>query len=179
MTKRKIYLLLTRFPDSGSKVIRAMTGCHYPHASIGLSEDPNTFYSFVTKGFIVEKIARYVKPGREPFPCQLYELEVSKKVYDKIKRIVERFIRFKDKLHYSRLGLALSLLRIPYRRNRRGFFCTQFVAEVLQIGGAARLKKKSNRYFSDDLKMLPGMKLNYQGDMKTMLSLIRLNPSLT
>lgn len=58
MKNKKIYILFTRFPDNGSKVIEALTGCYYPHASIGLEEDWNTFYSFVTKGFIVEKITR-------------------------------------------------------------------------------------------------------------------------
>lgn len=38
MKTRKIYILLTRFPDNGSKAIEALTGCYYPHASIGLEK---------------------------------------------------------------------------------------------------------------------------------------------
>lgn len=178
MTKRKIYLLLTRFPDGGSKVLQALTGCRYPHASIGLEEDLNTFYSFVTKGFIVEKITRYVKPDRTPFPCQLYELDVSEDVYERIKEALEYFVEFKGIFHYTKLGLILSMLHIPYKRNRLGFFCTQFVAEILKRSGAVNLKKNSNRYFSEDLKQLPGMKLNYQGNLKTMIEHFGLKPSL-
>ena len=63
MPKRKIYLLLIRFPDTGSKLIHALTGFGYTHASVGLDEDLNTFYSFVVKGFIVEDISRYNKPS--------------------------------------------------------------------------------------------------------------------
>ena len=169
MLKRKVYLLLTRFPDNASKAIAILTGYYYPHASIGLDEDINIFYSFVTKGFIVENIAQYVKPGRPPFPCELYELEVSEKVYCQIKEVLEYFVEFRGVVHYTRLGLVLSLLHIPYRHNHFGYFCTQFVADVLQYGGATELKKKSNQYFSNDLKQLPGMKLNFQGDMKTMI----------
>ena len=91
-TKKKVYVLLTRFPDTGSKWIQALTGFFYTHASIGLQEDMNTFYSFVTKGFIVEDISRYNKPDRDPFPCQLYELEVSEKVYESVKRIIQYYI---------------------------------------------------------------------------------------
>lgn len=178
MIKRKIYLLLTKFPDNGSKAISALTGCRYPHASIGLEENMNTFYSFVTKGFIVEEVTRYVKPDREPFPCQLYELEVSEQVYLRIKEVVGYFVEFKGIVHYTRLGVALSLFHIPYKRNRFGYFCTQFVADVLQYGGAAKLKKKSNRYFSDDLKRLPGMKLNFQGNLKTMINHLGITPNL-
>lgn len=63
-----ILILLTRFPNAGSKVIETLTGSCYIHASIGPEEDMNTFYSFVCKGFIAGKITRYVRPNRVPFP---------------------------------------------------------------------------------------------------------------
>lgn len=53
--KKKIYILLTRFPDNDSKTIEFLTNSFYTHASIGLEDDLNTFYSFVTKGFMIEK----------------------------------------------------------------------------------------------------------------------------
>lgn len=177
--KRKIFILLTRFPDRGTRTIGRLTGNYYPHASIGLEEDMNTFYSIVTKGFIEEKLTRYDKPGRDPFPCQLYELEVSEKVYDKVKSIIEHFREFRELVRYSKMGLAMSLLRIPYKRNRFHFFCSHFVAQVLENSGAAKLRKKSHRCFSDDLKRLPGMRLNFQGNMRTMIKCFKLSPSLT
>lgn len=177
MKLKKIYILLTRFPDNGSKVIEALTGCYYPHTSIGLEEDLNTFYSFVTKGFIVEKITRYVKPGREPYPCQLYELNVSENTYFRIKEILEYFVEFKETLYYTKWGLVLSMLGIPYKRDRFGFFCSQFVAEVLHHSRAVKLKKRSTRYFSKDLIRLPGMKLNYQGNLETMIEHLKLTPA--
>ena len=178
MKNRKIYLLLTRFPDNGSKVFELLTGFHYPHASIGLEDDLNTFYSFVTKGFIVEKITQYVKPDRAPFPCQLYELNVSEEAYCRIKRILEYFIEFRELLHYSRFAVTMSLLRIPYKRDRFGFFCSQFVAHVLQHSGEVKLKKKSNRYLSCDLRKLSGVKLNYQGNLKTMIDHFGITPGI-
>lgn len=170
MKNRKILILLTRFPDKGSKVIAAITGCHYPHASIGLDEDPNTFYSFVTKGFIIESVVRYIRPNIAPYPCQLYELAVSEKVYCSVQKLLQSFIRCKDRLRYTKLGLILSLLHIPHKQEGFGYFCTQFVAHVLQSSGAAKLKKSSTRYFAGDLIKLPGMKLCYQGNLQTMLA---------
>lgn len=178
MAKRKIYLLLTRFPDNGTKAIQALSGGYYPHASIGLEEDMNTFYSFVTKGFIVEKITRYVKPDKESFPCQLYELEVSEKVYDRMKQVLNGFVELKGLMHYTKLGLILSLFHIPYKRSHFGYFCTQFVAETLSYSGAAELEKESNCYFSEDLKRLPGMKLHFQGNLQTMIKRYGLTSSL-
>lgn len=176
MSQRKIYILLTRFSDHGTKAIEVLTGCYYPHTSIGLDEDLNTFYSFVTKGFRVEKITRYVRPDREPYPCELYEFKVSEKVYGSIKEVLNYYVEFRSLLRYSKVGLVLSLLRIPYKRDRFSCFCSQFVAEVLQHSGAITLKKKSTRYFSEDLKKLPGMKLCFRGTMETMIEYCRIMP---
>ncbi|MBQ4100583.1 MAG: hypothetical protein IJC83_03455 [Oscillospiraceae bacterium] len=175
MEKRKIYILLTKLPGKRSSVIRFATRSYYAHASIGLEEDTDTFYSFVIKkGFIVEKLTRYIKPDRAPFPCQLYELEVTEDVYMKVKSIIRHYIEIKDRLHYSKLGLFLSILHIPYKRNQLGFFCTQFVAEVLKSAGAVMLTHKPSHYFSKHLKLLPGMKLNYQGNLKTLIEHFKL-----
>lgn len=92
MKKRKVFILLTRLPGTVSGAIHLCTGFYYTHASIGFEEDMNTFYSFVIKGFIVEKISRYVRPDREPFPCQLYELDVSETIYENMKETVQNFM---------------------------------------------------------------------------------------
>lgn len=167
--KRKIYLLLTKFPDAGTKFIKAVTGLEYPHASIGLDEDMNTFYSFVYKGFIVEKINRYVKPGKEDIPCKLYEMNVSEETYLKIKKTLEYFIEFKEFFYYSITSLVLSILRLPYKRSRFGFFCSQFVAYILQKSKANNEIKCVNHYFSNNLSRVSGMHLKYKGNLKSMM----------
>ena len=148
---RSIYILLTRFPDHGSKVISLLTRCFYTHASIGLEEDLNTFYSFVTKGFLVEKITKYIRPDREPYPCQLYEMKVSEKTYN------------------AELGVAFGLLHIPFVRKYR-YFCSQFVAEILEKANAVHLPKLSALCFPRDLAKLPGKVLVFQGNLQTFLN---------
>ncbi|MBQ8625339.1 MAG: hypothetical protein IJ419_04100 [Agathobacter sp.] len=173
--KRKVYVLLTRFPDNGAKVIQALTGSFYSHASIGLEEDMNTFYSFVVKGFIVEDITRYIKPDREPFPCQLYELEVSEKVYRAVKRIIQFYVRRKQELSYTKLGVVLSLLRIPFKRKNK-YICSQFVAEVLKRAKAAKLKKFTVLYLPGDFKKLSEMKLVFEGNLQSFITHFRIQP---
>lgn len=167
-SKRKIYIMLSRFPDNGSKAIEAMTGFYYTHASIGLEEDMNTFYSFVVKGFIVEKITRYVRADRAPLPCQLYEMEVPEWVYRRMKRVLETYVQNSVALRYSKLGVALCLFGIPYKR-RFSYFCSQFVADVLAESHAVDLKKSSALYLPGDIRNLPGMRLQYQGNMRGMM----------
>ena len=167
--KRKVYLLLTKFPDTGTKIIKALTGLEYPHTSIGLDEDMNTFYSFVYKGFIVEKINRYAKPGRENIPCKLYEMNVSEETYLKIKQALEYFVEFRDYFYYSKTSLVLSILGLPYKRSRFGFFCSQFVAHILQKSMENKEIKCVNRCFSNDLSSISGMHLKYQGTLRSMM----------
>jgi len=165
---RKLYILLTRFPGKTAIAIHAMTGCYYTHASIGLEEDVNTFYSVVGKGLIVEKIARYVRPDRSPFPCQLYELEVTEKVYRTVKKLLEVCVENKDRYQYSKLGVVLCLLRIPFKRKYH-YFCSQFVAEILMIAQAAQLHKDCTLYYPGDFRKMPGMHLHFQGDLRGLM----------
>lgn len=165
---RKVYVLLTRFSDNRSKAIGFFSGFYYTHAAIGLEEDLDTFYSFVNKGFIVEKISKYIKSNREPFPCQLYELKVTETVYNSIKKILNDFVLNKGLYRYAKLGLIFGLFHIPIKQKYR-YFCSQFVAEVLQKSNAVELKKNSAICFPRDLQKLSELRLNFQGNLKSML----------
>lgn len=166
---KKIFILFTRFPDNGSKVIEAMTGSFYSHTSIGLEEDMNTFYSFVVKGFIVEKITRYIKPDRAPMPCQLYEIEVTEQVYERVKVFLSEFVKEQKEKFYSKIGLVFCLLRIPFKQ-KNGYFCTQFVAEVLKRTEAAKVEKYTVLCLPKDLQSLAEMKLVFEGNLQSFIA---------
>ena len=168
METNKITILLIRYPDPMATFMTRWTRFRYTHATIGLGEDLNTFYSFVHKGFIIEKVTRYLKPGRDPFPCALYEIAVPPSIYRHIKKLLHSYAARKQQLRYSKLGLVLSLmLRIPYKR-RDHYFCSQFVAEVLQRGHAANLPRKSMLYFPKDFSKLKETTLVFTGNLQTM-----------
>lgn len=173
---KKIYILLTRFPDRGSRALEFFTRYHYCHAAIGLEEDLNHFYSFKRKGFMVEEITRYLRPDRKPFACQLYMLEVPDHTYDRIKALITGFTARKAQMHYSNLGLVLSVMRIPFKR-RHHYFCSQFVAEVLKHSHAAKLKKSTTLYLPGDLRKLSGVRLIFHGNLLGMVQRFRLSAS--
>ena len=129
----------------------------------------NTFYSFVTKGFLVEKITKYVRPDREPYPCQLYEMKVSEKTYNAVKNLINGFVTKKEMYHYAKLGVAFGLLHIPFVRKYR-YFCSQFVAEILEKANAVHLPKLSALCFPRDLAKLPGKVLAFQGNLQAFLN---------
>ena len=167
MSTRKIYILLTKFGDIRGRILSAMSGSYYTHVSLGLEEDPGTFYSFVLKGFRIEKLSRYLKPGREPFPVKLYEIEVAQKTYEKIKEKIDYFVAYRSRMHYTTVGLILSLLRIPYQR-KFTYFCSQFVAHILQQAGIVPAHHKPALYLPQDLSDVPGTTLLFSGNMQTL-----------
>ena len=173
LSTRKIYILLTKFYGSGSRALTLFSGNYYTHASIGLDEDMNTFYSFVVKGFMIEKITRYLKPGREPFPVKLYEISVPEDVYYRIKHKIDFFVAYKSRMHYTMLGVILSVLCIPYQR-KYTYFCSQFVAEVLKSVDIVPSHKNSALYLPGDLSTVPGVRLLFVGDMEALVYQFRL-----
>ena len=162
---RRITILLTQYPTAMASTLQWLTDFPYTHTSIGLGEDMNTFYSFVKKGFIVEKVTRYNKPGREPFPCALYEIPVPEQVYQTIKAVLESFVQRKDQFQYTHRSMLLSLLLyIPYQMEDR-YFCSHFVAEVLQRCRVIREDKASVLYLPKDFPKLPGARMVFRGDL--------------
>ena len=165
MENRKILILLTQFPGRSAKALRWWTGCPYTHVSIGLDENMNTFYSFLMKGFIVEDIARYNRPGRRPFRCELYAIDVSEETYQEVKDHLKTYVQNQESLHYTKIGLALSLAGIPWR-SKNGYICSYFVAEVLHRCTQIRLKRHSTLCMPKDFSHSRDMKMVFRGDLQ-------------
>ena len=160
----KLYILLTRMPDWGSRMLSVCSHSFYTHASVGLGEDLSTFYSMCLHGFRVEDIHRYNRSPKGPFPCALYELNVSEETYHKVKNTLNRISAGDQKPKYTRFGVFLGLLGIAHRF--RGYrYCSQFVSEILEKCHAARLEKDSSLYLPQDLAHLRGMRLVFRGKL--------------
>ena len=104
----------------------------------------------------------------DPFPCRLYEMEVSESVYQTVKKLLEESVEKKNTYQYSKLGVVLCLLRIPFRRKYH-YFCSQFVAEILRDAEVTKLKKHVTLYHPGDFGKMPGMQLHFQGNLRGML----------
>ncbi|MDD3509613.1 MAG: hypothetical protein PHY27_14595, partial [Parabacteroides sp.] len=56
----------------------------------------------------------------------------------------------REELSYSRVGVVLCLLQIPLKIRDR-YFCSQFVAEMLQQTKSVRLEKRASLYLPNQL----------------------------
>ena len=165
MSERKIFILLTRFPSVSSRVIETFSGGYYTHASIGLEEDPHTYYSFNFRGFVVERTERFARLKGEGYHCEMYELPVSEKSYQAVRRVLHYYQEHPERYRYSRFGVVMCLIGIPYRR-KNNYFCSQFVAEALRDACAVRLQKSSTLYRPCDFRRLPGVRFRLVGDLR-------------
>jgi len=144
MTERTVYILLTRSGTWFSRLIHLATQDNYTHASIGLDSPDGPFYSFARKyrylalpaGLVEEKIT----VCHREVPCCLYELKVSEDTYFRLRRKLRSMYAQRGEYHYSVLGVLACWFNLPLRR-RHHYFCSQFVAGLLEDCGAVELPK--------------------------------------
>lgn len=140
-----VNILLTKYLDMGSNLLYFMSDYGYTHASIGLEGDAH-FYSFNYKGFCIETALKHKNRGVTRSRC--YQVEVSDQAYAWIQLMIQRFQDCRGYFKYTRLGVLCCAIRLPFRRKNH-YFCSQFVAEALQLSGALRLKKPAYSYLPD------------------------------
>lgn len=146
---KTITILLTRYKDFFGRVLCDIGGDAYSHASISIDENEEIFYSFNKKGFVVEKPKKYMPKKRMPDSACI-RLKVPEEVYFKIQQEIQFFLERKEKYSYSLFGTLLCFLHIPHKFHDK-YFCSQFVAELLEKAGAVELRKEVSLYLPSQL----------------------------
>lgn len=145
---RQISILLTKYADGISTLVYHICGRGFTHSSIALEEDPDTYYSFNYRGFAVETIEKHRRRGVKNSRC--IHLQVSDEAYQAIRRQIRGVLQNRSAYHYTRLGVFCCILHIPFRW-RRHYFCSQFVAELLEESGAVPLERAPCLYLLNQL----------------------------
>ena len=169
---KTIYILLTRSGTLLSKLVYAVTGASYTHASMAFDEELNCLYSSTRKNgytmFPAGPSKEFLNKGvfrlRGDAPCALYALEVSDEAYVRARRRAEHMMARGELYRFNTLGLILCALHIRWQR-RRHYFCSQFVSEVLQKSGALELPKPSTLMHPSDYAELPELRCLYRGTL--------------
>lgn len=146
-----IYLVLTATGTLFSRCIGLYTKARYNHISLCLDSDINEFYSFGRKirwfpligGFVVEHIDSGVFKAFGKTTCVIYRLDICDEKYEVLKQSVDMFISNRKKYGYNLLGLLGVMLNMPLKRKNK-YFCTQFVAAMLQKCGIHDFEKDSS-----------------------------------
>lgn len=145
---KTIAIVLTKYPDTFSNLLYLMNGGGYTHVSLSLDDAAETMYSFNFKGFCIESVEKHRRHGVAKSLC--YCLQVSDAVYEKLSEYVQEFIDNREDYRYTRMGVILCFLRIPFKWKDH-YFCSQFVAEALSRTGAIKLRMRPSLYLPNHL----------------------------
>ena len=160
---KTIFILLTEHKDRVAKLYRFITGGTYNHVSIGT--EGKKFFSFITKGFRVEKPWLFAQFKKKEELCAVYKLNVTEESYNAVKTRIDEFWADKKKYRYSFIGALLCMLRIPHRFKKQ-YFCSRFVAEILSESGALELKKSPSLYQPNDFTKESQFSICFQGNLE-------------
>lgn len=145
--KHVISVLFTRYHSTFSNFVYWISGRGFTHASISIDDKDEWYYSFNYKGFCTENADKLRKHSTKNI-C--YRIEVSDESYTALKEKIESFKEEKERMGYCRIGVFLCVLHIAYKFDNH-YFCSQFVAEMLQLVDSLTFAKKAELYFTNDL----------------------------
>jgi inositol transport system substrate-binding protein len=145
--KYTISILLTKSGDFISKLIYYFTGRGYTHASIGIDDEEDTYYSFNIKGFRKEHPKRHKDTIKDSI-C--YELDVTREEHENMTSLINEFQKERFSWKYDSIGLILTILHIPHKRKKH-YICSQFVAELLENAKIMKLSKNPSLYVPNRL----------------------------
>lgn len=145
---KTVSVLFTTYTDFVSRLVGIMSGFNCTHVSIALDEDDEYFYSFNTKGFKKEYPRKHKKRTKENICLRI---QVTKQQYNKLQSVIKKFEKKKNKYDYNYWGVFWCMMRLPHERKNK-YFCSEFVAELLEKAKILKLKKKKSRYLPYHLK---------------------------
>ena len=111
------------------------------------------------------------RPGvrNRQIPCCLYELKVSDPVYRRLRRQLSGMYRQRERYHYNLLGALSCYFNHPLRRKNH-YFCSQFVATLLEECGAVELWKKPDLVRPADFCRLSALQAVHQGPLDGLMA---------
>lgn len=142
-----IYILTSKSNTCFSRLIHMATSAPYTHVSIGLDGLDGDFYSFGRKyrrlmlpaGLVKEGVSR---GGPVEINYQMYRLQVSERTYRQLQERLGKMYGQRRQYRYNLLGAFAAYFNYPLRRQSY-YFCSQFVAELLEESGAMAFDKNS------------------------------------
>lgn len=136
---RRIYLVISQTGTLLSRIIKLFTGAEYNHASISLTPDLYTMYSFgrvnpmnpVWGGFVEESPHWGTFKRFRKTRVVVLAVPVSEKQYNSIQQQLEQMKEERRCYHYNYIGLGLAAFNIPYQ-HKNWYYCSEFVRDILK-----------------------------------------------
>ncbi|WP_138416563.1 hypothetical protein [Aquibacillus sediminis] len=167
-----VYIMLSDTGTMFTSIIKKYTKAPYNHASISFDPELKEMYSFGRKnpknplhgGFVKEDIFTGTYSRYKETTCVIYKLQVTNREKQKMKRILDIFIKNDTKFLYNILGVIGVSFKEPIEFSN-AYFCSQFVAEILRRSGIQLWDKLSVMVTPDDFRQNERLQLIYEGKL--------------
>ena len=144
----QIYIVISQTGTILSRILKLITKAEYNHASISLSSDLNTMYSFgrinpynpFIGGFVRE--SPYYGTFKRFYNTEVVVLsvQISDEHFQALHRRLNTMFLNKEQYYYNYLGLLLAGMHICYRHTDC-YYCSEFVREMLINHGVSEAKE--------------------------------------
>lgn len=167
-----IYVLLIRSDTIFSRFIHFITKAEFTHAAISFDSDCSKVYSFSRKytnlplpaGFVREGVHRGLMRKCSNAPFALFRAQISEENYKKLEKRFDDMLAV-GKFRYSLTGPFLCYFGIK-RQKEYHYFCSQFVAEILQECGVIPEVKAPSLYQPVDFTNMKELELCGRGRLE-------------
>ncbi|WP_066187206.1 MULTISPECIES: hypothetical protein [Gracilibacillus] len=165
-----VYIMLSDTGTWFTNMIKTYTKAPYNHASLSFDEQLHEMYSFGRKnpnnpfygGFVKENIFTGTYSKYPETTCVIYRLAVTEREREKMRRILDVFIRNNHRFLYNILGVIGVSLKEPIEFSN-AYFCSQFVADILYRSGIHLWDKLPAMITPDDFRKNQRLELLYEG----------------
>lgn len=170
MTEKKVFILLTNTGSVLTRLIKLYTKKPYNHASIAFGSDLSEVYSFGRKtarnpfigGFVNEDVTAGLFTQAD---CAIYSFTVTDVQFQRMNHYLQKFKTQKHLYRYNFIGLFGVMFNKPITRTK-AFFCSQFVASVLEECNIHHFEKPLSLITPPDLQEVGTFQLVYEGKLK-------------
>lgn len=176
---RSLYILLTRSQTIASRIIYVFTRARFTHSSLSFGEELHQLYSFgrtyahlpLPAGYRVESLRKGFYKNNSHIPCALYAFHVSDESYEAARSYIADMEASGVDYRYNIIGLLLCSLGITHKR-RNKYFCSEFIAEVLQKSDAIEMPDPPSLTHPIDYASMPGGVCLYEGTVGELVEII-------
>lgn len=137
-----VFIFLSYTDTNIAKLIKAYTHDPYAHSSLSFDTELKDMVSFDARGIIKENIFTDVyKDKSDVARYSLYAYMATASEYDAMKAFVNDLLNKQSKMKYNILGLTNFIFGKGSERENK-FFCSEFVASVINAGNNKIIKTK-------------------------------------
>lgn len=135
-----VFIFLSYTGTNMAKLIKSFTKDPYAHSSISFDTDLNHMISFNRDGMVIEDIKKSVyAKNKDNVRYSLYMYMATGEEYEAMRNFVNELLSKQHKLKYNVLGLT-NFVFGRGSSNEDKFFCSEFVASVINAGNQKLIK---------------------------------------